>query len=40
MYPDVARTFTLSGSIMTLVLFTLFMFGLAFALVNRKKSRA
>jgi len=38
MYPAALRTFTLSASIMTLVLFTLFMFGLAFALVNRKRS--
>ncbi|HWZ81390.1 MAG TPA: ABC transporter permease [Terriglobales bacterium] len=38
MYPAAPRTFTLSASLMTLVLFTLFMFGLAFALVNRKKN--
>jgi ABC-2 type transport system permease protein len=38
MYPEATRTFTLSASMMTLLLFTLFMFGLAFALVNRKKN--
>jgi len=38
MYPDAPRAFTLSASILTLLLFTMFMFGLAFALANRKKS--
>ncbi len=41
MYPDAPRaftTFTLSASILTLLLFTMFMFGLAFALVNRKNT--
>jgi ABC-2 type transport system permease protein len=38
MYPDAPRAFTLSSSILTLLLFTLFMFGLAFAMANRKKS--
>jgi ABC-2 type transport system permease protein len=41
MYPDAPRafmTFTLSASILTLLLFSLFMFGLAFALVNRKNT--
>src|SRR5256885_1796455 len=36
MYPDATHPFTLSASLMTLLLFTLFMFGLAFALANRK----
>jgi ABC-type polysaccharide/polyol phosphate export permease len=38
MYPAAPRTFSLSASIMTLLLFTLFMFGLAFALANRKST--
>jgi ABC-2 type transport system permease protein len=38
MYPAAPGTFSLSASILTLLLFTLFMFGLAFAMVNRKKS--
>ena len=38
MYPDAPRAFTLSASILTLLLFTLFMFGLAFALANRKST--
>jgi ABC-type polysaccharide/polyol phosphate export permease len=38
MYPHAPRTFSLPESILTLLLFTMFMFGLAFALANRKKS--
>ena len=38
MYPDATRTFSLTASILTLLLFTMFMFGLAFALVNRKST--
>jgi ABC-2 type transport system permease protein len=37
MYPDAPSAFSLTASILTLVLFTLFMFGLAFALVNRRR---
>jgi len=36
MYPAAPSTFSLTASILTLLLFTLFMFGLAFALANRK----
>ncbi len=36
MYPAAHSTFSLTASILTLLLFTLFMFGLAFALANRK----
>ncbi len=38
MYPAAPETFSLTASILTLLLFTLFMFGLAFAMANRKKS--
>jgi len=38
MYPAARSTFSLAASILTLLLFTLFMFGLAFAMANRKKS--
>jgi ABC-2 type transport system permease protein len=38
MYPEALCTFSLSASIMTLLLFALFMFGLAFALANRKSA--
>jgi len=38
MYPAATHPFTLGASISTLLLFTLFMFGLAFAMANRKKS--
>jgi ABC-2 type transport system permease protein len=38
MYPTAPGTFSLTASILTLLLFTLFMFGLAFAMANRKKS--
>ena len=37
MYPAAPGTFSLTASILTLLLFTLFMFGLAFAMANRKK---
>jgi ABC-2 type transport system permease protein len=36
MYPGAPRAFSLTASMLTLLLFTMFMFGLAFALVNRK----
>ena len=38
MYPEATHRFTLAASILTLLLFTLFMFGLAFVMANRKKS--
>lgn len=38
MYPGAENTFTVAESILTLLLFAFFMFGLAFALANRKKS--
>src|SRR5438552_7006146 len=38
MYPAAQRTVRLTSSLLTLLLFTLFMFGLAFAIVNRKKN--
>jgi len=38
MYPAAPGTFSLAASILTLLLFTLFMFGLAFVMANRKKS--
>src|SRR5229473_5525787 len=37
MYPAAPSTFSLTASILTLLLFTLFMFGLAFVMANRKK---
>ncbi len=39
MYPEAPGTFSLTASILTLVLFTLFMFGLAFALANRRTTK-
>jgi len=43
MYPDapssLPSSFTFTASIMTLVLFTLFMFGLAFAMANRRTTK-
>ena len=41
MYPEAPNpfAFSLTSSILTLLLFTLFMFGLAFALVNRRTTR-
>jgi len=38
MYPQATHPFTLAASILTLLLFTLFMFGIAFVMANRKKS--
>ncbi|MBI3476129.1 MAG: ABC transporter permease [Acidobacteria bacterium] len=38
MYPGAENTFTLPASMLTLLLFALFMFGLAFALANRKST--
>src|SRR6266850_198993 len=38
MYPAAPSTFSLTASLLTLLLFTLFMFGLAFVMVNRKKN--
>ena len=37
MYPEAPGSFSLTASILTLVLFTLFMFGLAFFMVNRRR---
>jgi ABC-2 type transport system permease protein len=39
MYPEAPRAFPLAASILTLVLFALFMFGLAFALANRRTTK-
>jgi len=39
MYPEAPRAFPLAASILTLVLFALFMFGLAFALANRRTAK-
>jgi len=36
LYPETAGQFTLAASMATLVLFTLFMFGLAFVMANRR----
>jgi ABC-2 type transport system permease protein len=38
MYPAAPSTFSLTASILTLLLFTLFMFGLAFVMANRKNT--
>ena len=38
MYPAAPSSFSLTASILTLVLFTLFMFGLAFAMANRRRA--
>src|SRR5713226_3072066 len=38
MYPAATHPFTLAASILTLLLFTLFMFGLAFVMANRKST--
>jgi ABC-2 type transport system permease protein len=40
MYPEAPSSFSLTASLMTLVLFALFMFGLAFALANRRTTRS
>src|SRR6202795_709475 len=39
MYPGAPAAFSLTASILTLVLFALFMFGLAFVLVNRRTTK-
>jgi len=39
MYPDAPSAFSLTSSILTLVLFALFMFGLAFVLANRRTTK-
>src|ERR1700688_3423129 len=39
MYPGAPSTFSLTASILTLVLFALFMFGLAFVLANRRTTK-
>jgi ABC-2 type transport system permease protein len=39
MYPEAPNVFSLTASILTLVLFALFMFGLAFALANRRTTK-
>ncbi|MBZ5667632.1 MAG: ABC transporter permease [Acidobacteriia bacterium] len=39
MYPNYLSPFTLTASILTLVLFALFMFGLAFVLANRRTTK-
>ena len=38
MYPAAPSTFSLTASLFTLLLFTMFMFGLAFTLANRKST--
>jgi ABC-2 type transport system permease protein len=39
MYPQAPRAFSLPSSILTLILFALFMFGLAFVLANRRTTK-
>jgi ABC-2 type transport system permease protein len=39
LYPSAVSEFPLSSSLATLVLFSLFMFGLAFAIVNRRSTK-
>src|SRR5580658_4496275 len=39
MYPEAPSDFSLTASILTLVLFALFMFGLAFVLANRRTTK-
>ena len=39
MYPEAPRAFSLIASLLTLLLFTLFMFGLAFALASRRTTK-
>jgi ABC-2 type transport system permease protein len=39
MYPDAPSAFSLTASVLTLVLFALFMFGLAFVLANRRTTK-
>jgi ABC-2 type transport system permease protein len=38
MYPAAPSSFSLTASLLTLLLFTLFMFGIAFAMANRKST--
>jgi ABC-2 type transport system permease protein len=38
MYPAAPSSFSLTASLLTLLLFTLFMFGMAFAMANRKST--
>jgi ABC-2 type transport system permease protein len=39
MYPEYVSAFSLTASILTLLLFTLFMFGIAFVLANRRTTK-
>jgi ABC-type polysaccharide/polyol phosphate export permease len=39
LYPATAEAFPLSSSLATLILFSGFMFGLAFVMVNRRTTR-
>jgi ABC-2 type transport system permease protein len=39
LYPDIQGDFSLAASMATLVLFSLFMFGLAFVMVNRRTTK-
>ncbi len=39
MYPEAPSAFSLTASLLTLLLFTLFMFGLAFVLANRRTTK-
>jgi ABC-2 type transport system permease protein len=39
MYPEVPGNFSLTASLLTLLLFVLFMFGLAFVLANRRTTK-
>jgi ABC-2 type transport system permease protein len=39
MYPDAPSAFSLTASLLTLLLFALFMFGLAFTLANRRTTK-
>jgi ABC-2 type transport system permease protein len=39
LYPDSPANFSLFASMATLVLFTLFMFGLAFVMANRRTTK-
>ena len=39
MYPEATSAFSLTASVLTLVLFALFMFGLAFVLANRRTTK-
>jgi hypothetical protein len=39
MYPEAPVTFSLTASLLTLVLFASFMFGIAFVLANRRTTK-